>query len=105
LHWYKGNLNLAAPSRALHPWQAFSKLFSEDLKPKVAQEWKDFCATNPESTTTLFAYRNSLMKKWYAEAGPDIKAKVESFWQEQKSNGGEGSQRDCEASQMTEYQK
>jgi len=101
----RGVLSLGPPPRLLHSWQAFSKLFAEELKPRVAEEWKNFCARNPDTTSTPFAHRNSLMKKWHAEASPEVKAKVESFRQEQRSNSGEAIEGSDETSQIAEYQK
>jgi len=93
------------PPRTLHPWQAFSKLYSDDLNPKVTEEWKKFKVENPDTTTTFFAYRNSLMQKWYAEASPVIKAKVESFRQEEKEDSRETIEGNDDTSCMTGYQK
>jgi len=75
------------------------------LKPKVAEEWKKLHDENPDTTTTFFAFCNSLMQKWYAEASPDIKVKVESFRQEEKDDGRETDEGNNDPSRMTGYQK
>ena len=43
-------LNLESNLRSLHPWQAFAKLFGNDLKDRVDNEWNKYKEANPEAS-------------------------------------------------------
>jgi hypothetical protein len=82
-------LNLKSNSRSLHPWQAFSKLYGDDLKPKIDNEWKEYREANPEaghSHQARFKFRNRKMREWYEEADTEKKKEVEEFQQKSKGN-------------------
>ena len=79
----RGLLKLKS-TRLLHPWQAFYKLFGEDMKSKVDTQWQEFRKENPDSTITLFHFRNTKMQVWYEESSPEVKAQVEEYRQQYK---------------------
>jgi hypothetical protein len=74
----RGVLNLKGNPRLLQPWQAFAKLFGEDLKSKVENEWQKYQEANPNHGYTnndRFEFHNKKMQEWYEES--DSKAKKE----------------------------
>ena len=69
-------LNLKSNTQTLHSWQTFAKLFKNDLKPKVDDEWEEYQKANPEadhSHKACFKFHNEKMKEWYEEAGTEKK--------------------------------
>lgn len=86
-------LNLKSSSRSLHPWQAFSKLFGDDLKAKFESEWKEHKEANPEashSNKARFKFRNEKMKAWYDEADTEKKKQVDEYRQKYRDDLLEG---------------
>jgi hypothetical protein len=86
----RGVLKLKSNSRLLHPWQAFAKLFGEELKSKVDTEWQQHQEENPNETYTKndrFNFHNKKMQEWYEESDSDAKAKVEEFRVQCKEEG------------------
>ena len=85
-------LNLKGTFWPLHSWQAFAKLFGNDLKDRVNNEWKEYKEANPEanhSHQARFEFHNKKIQEWYDEA--DIEKKeVEEFQQKFKDNSSEG---------------
>jgi hypothetical protein len=82
-------LNLKNNSRSLHPWQAFAKLYGDDLKAKVDNEWKEYREANPEASHShqaRFKFHNRKMQEWYEEADTEKKKEVEEFRQKSKGN-------------------
>lgn len=89
-------LDLKNNSRSLHPWQAFAKLFGNDLKARVDEEWKEYQEANPEASHShqdRFKFHNQKMKIWYEEADIERKNEVEEFRQKAKDvlEGGDAS--------------
>ena len=78
----------------LHPWQAFHKLFYEDLKPTINTEWQEFQQVSPASTMTLFQFRNNKMQTWYEESTPEVKEQVEEYRQKCKDGLAEADEDD-----------
>lgn len=79
--------------RSLHPWQAYSKLFGNDLKSRVDDEWKEYQEANPEanhSHQARFKFHNKKMQEWYEEADTEKKKEVEEFRQKSKGDLLEG---------------
>jgi hypothetical protein len=93
-------LNLKSNSRILQPWQAFSKLFGDELKAKFDNEWKEYQEANPASETSnlnarqarkaRFNFHNKKMQEWYEEATIEKKKKVEDFRQKKDDSGEDG---------------
>jgi hypothetical protein len=86
-------LNLKNNSRSLHPWQAFSKLFGNDLKAKVDIEWKEYLKADSEASNSRqarFKFHNKKMQEWYEEADEEKKKEVEEFRQKSKDGFLEG---------------
>jgi hypothetical protein len=86
-------LNLKNNSRSLHPWQAFAKLFGNDLKDRVDNEWKEYKEANPEASHShqaRFKFHNKKMQEWYEEADMEKKKEVEEFRQKSKDDLLEG---------------
>ena len=77
----RGTLKLGTGPRLLQSWQAYQKLFSDELKPRVQLMWQDFLRENPGSAKTLFQFRNEQMQVWYDESSPDVKKQVEEYRQ------------------------
>jgi hypothetical protein len=66
----------------LQPWQAFAKLFGDDLKARVDTEWQEYQEENPNenyTTTDRFNFHNKKMQEWYSESDPEAKKQVEEF--------------------------
>jgi hypothetical protein len=75
-------LNLKNNSRSLHLWQAFAKLFGNDLKDRVNNKWKEYKEANPEASHShqaRFKFHNKKMQEWYEEANMEKKKEVENF--------------------------
>ncbi|KAF8223893.1 hypothetical protein L208DRAFT_1314754 [Tricholoma matsutake] len=86
-------LNLKSTSQLLHHWQAFVKLYGEELKPKFNTEWEAHKEANLTKEFThhdRFTFHNQKMQEWYNSANETTKEKVEEFWQEYKSMDSEG---------------
>ena len=82
-------LNLKSNSRSLHPWQAFAKLFGNDLKARVDNEWKEYREDNPEASHShqaRFKFHNKKMQEWYEEADIEKKKVVDDFRQKSKED-------------------
>lgn len=95
----RGVLNLKSSSRLLHPWQAFAKLFGDELKLKVDTEWEEYQKENPGETYTTndrFNFHNKKMQEWYEDSDSDTKAKVEEFRVQGKDSKEEGDDSDDE---------
>lgn len=78
----RGVLNLKSNPRLLQPWQAFSKLFGEELKTKFDTEWHEYQEANSNETYTTmdrFNFHNKKMQDWYGESSSESKEKVEEF--------------------------
>src|ERR1700678_1140612 len=78
----RGVLNLKGNSRLLQPWQAFAKLFGDDLKARVDTEWQEYQEENPSETYTTsdrFNFHNKKMQEWYGESEPEVKKQVDEF--------------------------
>jgi hypothetical protein len=90
----RGILKLGGAPRVLHPWQAFHKLFYEDLKPTIDTEWQEFQQVSPASTMTLFQFRNNKMQTWYEESTPEVKEQVEEYRQKCKDGLAEADEDD-----------
>ena len=91
-------LNLKSTSWLLHHWQAFAKLYGEELKPKFNTVWEAHKEANPTKEFThrdRFTFRNQKMQEWYNSADETTKEKVEEFRQEYKSmnSGGDNPNR------------
>ena len=74
----------------LQPWQAFAKLFSDDLKSRVDTEWQEYKEQNQNETYTTkdrFNFHNKKMQEWYEESDTDVKKQVEGFWVQCKEEG------------------
>ena len=79
--------------RSLHPWQAFAKLFGNNLKDKIDNEWKEYKEANPEASHShqaCFKLYNKKMQEWYDEANIEKKKEVEDFRQKSKDDLLEG---------------
>jgi hypothetical protein len=66
----------------LQPWQAFAKLFGDDLKSRVDTEWQKYQEENPNESYTKndrFNFHNKKMQEWYDESAPEAKRQVEDF--------------------------
>ena len=66
----------------LQPWQAFAKLFGDDLKARVDTEWQEYQEENPHETYTTsdrFNFHNKKMQEWYGESEPEVKKQVDEF--------------------------
>jgi hypothetical protein len=77
----------------LQPWQAFSKLFGDDLKSRVDTEWQEYQEANPEASHShqaRFKFHNKKMQEWYEEADMEKKKEVEEFRQKCKDGSSEG---------------
>ncbi|KAF8222617.1 hypothetical protein L208DRAFT_1321478 [Tricholoma matsutake] len=86
-------LNLKSTSHLLHHWEAFAKLYGEELKLKFNTEWEAHKEANPTKEFTHhdhFTFHNQKMQKWYNSANETTKEKVEEFQQEYKSMDSEG---------------
>lgn len=86
-------LNLNSNSRTLHPWQAFAKLYKDDLKAKFDREWKEYQEANPEASHShqaRFKFHNEKMKEWYEEADIEKKKEVDEYRQKLKNDLLEG---------------
>jgi len=80
-------LNLKGNSRSLHPWQAFARLFRDDLKERFENVWEAYQKENPEASNShqsRFAFYNERMKEWYEEADIEKKKEVEKYRQKYK---------------------
>jgi hypothetical protein len=80
-------LRLKATTRLLHPWQAFSKLRGEQLKPKVDDEWEKYVEANPtagHSPGEWFNFRNQKMQEWYNKLDDEERKQVEEYRQKYK---------------------
>ena len=86
----------------LRPWQAYQKLFFGDFKEKVEIKWQEFQKANPESTMTLFEFRNKKMQTWYEESSPEVKEQVEEYRRKLKEGLGNVEESD---SQNQEFQE
>jgi hypothetical protein len=78
----RGVLSLKGNLRLLQPWQAFSKLFGEELKSKVDSEWQEHQEANPSDSYTKhdrFNFHNKKMQEWYEESDSGTKEQVEEF--------------------------
>jgi hypothetical protein len=83
----RGVLNLKNTSRLLHPWQAFSKMYAEELKSKLNDEWQAYKQANPDAGHTgqdHFNFRNRMMQEWYEASSAEVQEKVEEFRQQHK---------------------
>ena len=81
-------MNLKSNSQSLHPWQAFAKLYGDDLKAKVDNKWKEYQEANPKASHShqaRFKFHNRKMQEWYEEADTE-KKEVEEFQQKSKGN-------------------
>ena len=86
-------LYLKGTFQPLHSWQAFAKLFGNDLKDRVDNEWKEYKEANPEANNSHqahFKFHNKKMQEWYDEADIEKKKEVEEFQQKSKDNLSEG---------------
>ncbi|KAF8232413.1 hypothetical protein L208DRAFT_1271981 [Tricholoma matsutake] len=91
-------LNLKSTSRLLHHWQAFVKLYGEELKLKFNTEWeahKEANLTKEFTHHNRFTFHNQKMQEWYNSANETTKEKVEEFRQEYKSMDSEGDNPNC----------
>ena len=73
----------------LQPWQAFAKLFGDNLKSRVDTEWQEY-EENPNETYTTkncFNFHNKKMQEWYEELDPDVRKQVEEFRVQCKEEG------------------
>lgn len=76
----------------LRPWQAFAKLFGEELKSRVDTEWQEYQNKNPNETYTTkdrFNFHNQKMQDWYEESDSEVKEQVEEFRQKYKEGSVE----------------
>lgn len=76
----------------LQPWQAFSKLFGDDLKSRVDAEWQQYQEENSNASETYttndrFNFHNKKMQEWYDESNSEAKEKVEEFRLQCKDEG------------------
>ena len=84
-------LNLKKISWTLHPWQAFAKLFKNNLKERFDNKWKNYQEANPEASHSHqahFKFHNMKMQEWYKEADIEKKKEVEEFRQKSKDVSG-----------------
>ena len=66
----------------LQLWQAFAKLFGDNLKSRVDTEWQEYKKENPNETYTTkdhFNFHNKKMQEWYEESDPDVRKQIEEF--------------------------
>jgi len=90
-------LNLKSTSRLLQPWQAFAKLFGQDMKSRIAAEWQEYQEANPDvalSPQDRFSFHNKKMQDWYGESDPEVKEQVEVFRQQHREGLVEGDEGD-----------
>ena len=74
----------------LQPWQAFAKLFGDELKSRVDTEWEEYKEKNPNETYTTkdhFNFHNKKMQEWYEESDSNIRKQVEEFRVQCKEEG------------------
>jgi hypothetical protein len=89
----RGVLPLKSNPRLLQPWQAFAKLFGEELKSRVDTEWQEYQEANPGETYTKndrFNFHNKKMQEWYDESESEAKEQVEEFRSKYKEGSVEG---------------
>lgn len=78
----RGVLKLKGNPRLLQPWQAFAKLFGDDLKSKVDNEWQQYQVANPNQAYTKndrFNFHNKKMQEWYEESDSKAKKQVAEY--------------------------
>ena len=86
----RATLKLASTRRLLLPWQAFQKLFSDELKAGMETEWQEHRKENPDSPKTLFQFRNERAQARYEESDEEVKKQVEEYRQQCKDGSVEG---------------
>ena len=78
----QGVLNLKGNPWLLQPWKDFAKLFGEDLKSKVDNEWEKYQGANPNqdyANSDCFNFHNKKMQEWYDELDPKGKKQVAEY--------------------------